>query len=81
MVIRNAGGGRGLFDIGDVAPDEFLAAIFYGTDADHRRQRDDGAAHHRGLEIFLVIIGNAATSCTNSFIFCPGLASNPSSRS
>ena len=35
--------------------DELFAAIFHRADADHRRQADDGAAHHRLLEILGVI--------------------------
>ena len=33
----------------------FSPRYFDRTDADHRRERDDGAAHHRLLEILLVI--------------------------
>jgi len=53
----SAGRRRGALDVGDVARDEFLAAIFDRTDAHHRRQSDDRAAHHRLLEILGVIFG------------------------
>ena len=55
MLVGDAGrGGRGL-DVVDVGLHQFFAAIFDRADADHRRQRDDRAAHHRLLEILFVI--------------------------
>jgi hypothetical protein len=57
MMIGHAGRRRGALEVGDIPFDEGLAAIFDRADAHHRRQADDGAAHHRLLEILGVILG------------------------
>jgi hypothetical protein len=55
MFVRNVGGPGCSFHIIDVGLHKFLAAIFHRTDADNRGKRDDGATHHRLLEILLII--------------------------
>ena len=55
MLVGNAGGRGGSLHILNVGRGELFAAIFDRSDANDRRQRDNGAAHHRPLEILLVV--------------------------
>ena len=55
VVGRHAGGLGGGLHVVDVDLQKLLAAILDRADADHRRDRNEGAAHHRLLEILRVV--------------------------
>jgi hypothetical protein len=56
MLVGDANGRGGGLHILDVGLQQLFTAVFDRPDADHRRQRHDRAAHHRLLEILLVIL-------------------------
>ena len=75
VMIRDARGlGRG-FDIIDVDLEILLAAVLDRTDADHRRQRHDRAAHHRILEVLRVVFRECRDLLLEQqhLLFGPGL--------
>ena len=55
VMVRNARGLGGGFQVRDVCLQQRLAFVFHRSDADHRNDRQDRSAHHRFLEILRVV--------------------------